>query len=295
MNELLDAHHYIAHKVTVVHTNSSVAANTEHIFRIRLNKKLSEFGIVVEKFVLPDDPQTIYDMFRELLGVYGLKRNDYIDKIVDGVAELVIKCNIFNYDMRIFAYEYDIYNDGGYYGTIYFVFKYDVKSKILFYIRSRFEYPVYDKERMLIDLARNNPVPLTVGFRNASKNGMPDCCKSSEQIKELVSLYLNATIGLVCNIFFGIKASQGAARVMSGFFFKYLRCSPAQKPPSVVRIKSGVMPFFTSTLKAEERQIINILSWLVLIVFIHGLSCGPEAHITTGNCVLISGSIKFLA
>ena len=90
MNILSAVNTELFHKVSVAHTSSSVAADTEKLFRVILSYKLGNYDIYIERFKLPDDSENIYDMFRELLYAYGQDIYDKLEEIAKSVSHIIV-------------------------------------------------------------------------------------------------------------------------------------------------------------------------------------------------------------
>lgn len=78
------------HKVLVAHTNTSVAAAIEARFRNILSYKLGALDVIVDHFEFPEESDTIYDMFRELLYVYGEDIDDKLEEIAKSVSHIIV-------------------------------------------------------------------------------------------------------------------------------------------------------------------------------------------------------------
>lgn len=85
----------LLHKVSVAHTNTSVAANIETLFRIKLSYKLETLDVFVEHFEFPDNADNIYDMFRELLYAYGNDIDDKLEEISQSVTHMIFNQELY--------------------------------------------------------------------------------------------------------------------------------------------------------------------------------------------------------
>ena len=92
------------------------------------------------------------------------------------------------------------------------------------------------------------------------------------------------------NSFFEQNASEGIA---SGnlCFFNIFKCSPAQKPPSVLIHKSGIILYLRHAVIADDKQIIKNLFWLFLIISKNGIKLGPDEIISTSLLIKLSKQI----
>lgn len=88
----------LLHKVSVAHTNTSVAANIETLFRFKLSYKLRPLDIFIEHFEFPDNADNIYDMFREFLYAYGNDIDAKLDEIVQSVTHIIFNQELYECD-----------------------------------------------------------------------------------------------------------------------------------------------------------------------------------------------------
>lgn len=85
----------LLHKVSVAHTNTSVAADKEALFRFMLRYKLELFDVFIEEFEFPEDSDNIYDMLRELLYAYGKDIDDKLEEIAQSVTHIIVNQDIY--------------------------------------------------------------------------------------------------------------------------------------------------------------------------------------------------------
>lgn len=90
MNRLTALNTELLHKVSVAHTNTSVAINAERFFRFLLRYKLGIYDMYIERFEFPDDSANIYDMFRELLYAYGKDIDEKLEEISKSVVHMIV-------------------------------------------------------------------------------------------------------------------------------------------------------------------------------------------------------------
>lgn len=144
LNELQQANAYIAHMIGVAHTNTKIAAEGDFFFRLWLAHHLDSYGFAIERFVLPDDPQNIYDMFRELKSTYGEAVNAYINELAKQVANAIAK----NSTYETVTHTFIMYYDDGSCRECYLSFKYDKVEKKFIYERFGFIYSADEKKRI---------------------------------------------------------------------------------------------------------------------------------------------------
>ena len=144
MNELKQANAFISHMICIAHTNTKIAADGELHFRYWLARHLYSFGFTIERFVLPDDPQNIYDMFRELKLTFGEDVNVSINELAENVAKGIAKNSTYETLKHIFPIPY---NEDSY-RTCYLSFKYDKAEKMFFYEKFGLIYSDEEKERV---------------------------------------------------------------------------------------------------------------------------------------------------
>ena len=141
MNELKQANAFISHMICIAHTNTKIAADGELHFRYWLARHLYSFGFTIERFVLPDDPQNIYDMFRELKLTFGEDVNVSINELAENVANGIAE----NSTYETLTHTFKVYNNDSY-RTCYLIFKYDKAEKMFFYEKFGLIYSDEEKE-----------------------------------------------------------------------------------------------------------------------------------------------------
>ena len=144
MNELKQASAYISHMIGVAHTNTKIAAEGELFFQLWLANHLDSYGFTIERFVLPDDPQNIYDMFRELKSSYGEVVNVYINELAEQVAKVITENNTY----ETITHTFIMYNNDNSYRMCYLSFKYDDVDKMFFYKKFGLIYSDDEKESL---------------------------------------------------------------------------------------------------------------------------------------------------
>lgn len=145
LDELKQANAYIAHMIGIAHTNTSDAAEGELLFQIMLVHLLDYHGIAINRFVLPDNPQNIYDMFRELLAAYDHDTNNSIMKLATEVADAIEK----NHACETITHTFIMYYGNGSCRECYLSFKYDKVEKMFFYEKFGLIYSDEEKERII--------------------------------------------------------------------------------------------------------------------------------------------------
>lgn len=130
--------------IGVAHTNTKIAAEGDFFFRLWLAHHFDSYGFAIERFVLPDDPQNIYDMFRELKLVYGEVVNAYINELAEQVANAIAKNSTYDTVTHTFI----MCNRDDSYRTCYLSFKYDKAEKKFFYEKFGLIYSDEEKERI---------------------------------------------------------------------------------------------------------------------------------------------------
>lgn len=144
LNELKKANAYIAHMIGIAHTNTCIAAKGEFFFQLWLAHHLDSYGITIDQFVLPDDPQNIYDMFREFLSVFNHEVNIYINEF----AEQVVKTIIINDTSKTITHAFKINKYDGSFRKYYFNFKCDEIGKKFIYKKFGLIYSDEEKENI---------------------------------------------------------------------------------------------------------------------------------------------------
>ena len=141
--------------IYIAHTNTTIAADGELHFRFWLAHHLDSFGFTIERFVLPDDPQNIYDMFRELKLTFGEEVNVSINELTKRVAMGIAENSTYETLKHTFQIPY---NEDSY-RTCYLIFKYDKAEKMFFYEKFGLIYSDEEKERInKLGLKKNNPI-----------------------------------------------------------------------------------------------------------------------------------------
>ena len=144
LNDLRLANSYIIHMMGIAHTNTSIAAKGEYFFQLWLTHHLDRRDTTIDQFVLPDDPQNIYDMFSELSSAYGPVVNAYINDLAEQIADTIVK----NSDDVPITHTFKIYNRDDSYRECYLDFKFSKADKKFFYNKFSLIYSAADEENL---------------------------------------------------------------------------------------------------------------------------------------------------